>query len=250
MENTNSASMSEPSSLLSIFFEPGRTFEWLRDKPKFIMAGIVIIVATMAYQMVFLQQMGPDRMRRFMSEQLEKNPQIASMPAADKEKLIEQQLSIQKVVGYALPIFVIIGFLIGTLLYWLGAKAMGGSNFGFLQALSVFVYSSFPPTLIAMLANILILFLKSPDDIDIATSSRGLLHANPTMFYEGKETPVLTTLISTLDLFSIWGWILAAIGLSVVARLSKGSAWGVVIIIALIGVTLRVVGALLSGNPS
>jgi hypothetical protein len=70
------------------------------------------------------------------------------------------------------------------------------------------------------------------------------------MLLDGKAMPVLTTLISTLDLFAIWGWILAAIGLRITNRLSSGSAWAIVILVALIGVGLRVLGALLSGNPS
>jgi hypothetical protein len=53
-----------------------------------------------------------------------------------------------------------------------------------------------------------------------------------------------------LDLFMIWGWILAAIGLRITNRLSSGASWAVVIIIALIGVMFRVVSAFFSGNPS
>ena len=100
-----------------------------------------------------------------------------------------------------------------------------------------------------MLANIVVLFLKSADDIDIGASQRGLIHANPSFFFDGKESPVLTTLISTFDLFAIWGWILAAIGLHKVMRISKGSAWAVVLIIALLGVAYRVMSAFFSGNP-
>ena len=63
--------------------------------------------------------------------------------------------------------------------------------------------------------------------------------------------PVLTTVLATFDLFTIWGWILAAIGLRITNRLSSGSAWAIVLIFALIG--SRVKGYWLpvfSGNPS
>jgi hypothetical protein len=66
----------------------------------------------------------------------------------------------------------------------------------------------------------------------------------------GKSAPVLATLLSTIDLFAIWGWVLAAIGLRVTNRLSSGSAWALVLILALIGIAIRVVFALFSGNPS
>ena len=151
------------------------------------------------------------------------------------------------VVGETL-VFRFEGLVIGSLIYWLGSKLMGGSA-GFMQALSVWVYSSLPPTVISLLANFVVLFLKNPDDIDIATSSRGVIQANPSMLMDGKETPVLTTLVSSIDLFAIWGWVLAAIGLGVVAKLSKGSAWGIVAILALVGITLRVIFSLINGIP-
>jgi hypothetical protein len=61
--------------------------------------------------------------------------------------------------------------------------------------------------------------------------------------------PVLATLIGTFDVFFIWGWILAAIGLRITNRLSSGSAWAVVLILGLIGTLFRVIGAFFSGNP-
>jgi hypothetical protein len=47
----------------------------------------------------------------------------------------------------------------------------------------------------------------------------------------------------------IWGWILAAIGFHKVMKISKGSAWGIVLILALLGITYRIVSAYFSGNP-
>ena len=101
-----------------------------------------------------------------------------------------------------------------------------------------------------MIANFLVLILKSADEIDLTASQRGVIHANPGFLLNGKEMPVLTTIVSTLDLFMIWGWILAAIGLRITNRLSSGSAWAAVIIIALVGVLFRVMTAFISGNPS
>ena len=157
-------------------------------------------------------------------------------------------MTVQKVIRFAFPIVFLIISLIGALIYWLGAKVMGGTA-GFLHAFSIWIYSSLPPTVIGTLANFLVLFLKSPDDIDIATSSRGLVKANPTLLFDGKEMPVLATVLSTIDLFVIWGLVLAAIGMQKVAKLSAGSAWGIVLIITLIGLAFRVLFAFLNGVP-
>ena len=238
------ARMSEVGTLGSIFFEPGATFEDLRRKPRFLIAAILSILLISLFQFAFIQKVGFERIVR---ERLESNSRVQQMPEADKKLLIEQQTSdTAKMISYfATPVVLLIVFVVGGLIYWLGANAMGGSA-SFLQGLSVYTYSSFPPIVVSMLANFLILFLKSADEIEISASQNGLVHANPSFFIDGKSSPVLSALVATFDLFSIWGWILAAIGLRIVGKISTGAAWAIVLIVALIGVALRVVGALFS----
>jgi uncharacterized protein with PQ loop repeat len=197
----------------------------------------------------FSQKMGEDRYRRFIAEQVEKSPQASSMTAEQKQSGISLQMTIIRIVSYALPIFVIIGIAIGGLIYWLAGKAMGGS-LNYLHGVSVWVYSTLPVMVISTLANFIVLFLKDADEIDIAASQRGLIHANPSFFVDGKEMPVLATLFSTFDFFLIWGWVLAAIGLQRVARISSGASWAIVLILALLSLAARVVSALFSGNAS
>lgn len=233
--------MSEAATLGNIFFSPGETFNDLRRKPRFILASLIMIVLVTAFNFLFIQKIGFENMMR---TRLESSAGVQQMPAEDREKLIAQQTGpIVKTISYAAtPIVVVVIFLIGALLYWGGAQAMGGDE-TFLRALSVWVYSSFPPTVVSMLANILILFLKSPDDIDVATSQSGLIHANPSFFMDGKSMPVLSAVVATADLFFIWGWILAAIGLRITGKISSGAAWAIVLFVALLNIAFRVVPA-------
>ncbi|CAN5245636.1 hypothetical protein BH20ACI1_BH20ACI1_26970 [soil metagenome] len=243
-DTTEPAQMSEAATLGNIFFEPGNTFEDLRRKPRFILASLIIIVLVTTFSFLFANKIGEKGFRQFAIEQIDKSPQASGMSAEQKEQGINLQMTIMRVTRYLIPIFIIIGLAIGGLIYWLGANAMGGSM-NFSQGLSTYVYASLPPTLVAMLANILVLFLKSADEIDIAASQGGLIQANPS-FFIGKGSPVLSALLATFDLFSIWGWILAAIGLKIVGKISTGAAWGIILILALIGVAFRVVMALFS----
>lgn len=240
--------MSEVATLGGIFIEPGKTFEDLRRKPRFVLALLIMIIVATAYQFLFVGKMGEERMRNFTLEQMEKKSQIQSLSAEQKQQALETNMKITGFTRYFFPVLLIVGIAIGSLIYWGASKAMGGEG-NFWHATSAFVYSSFPPTVVASIANILILFLKSPDDIDIGLSQRGLVHANPAFFFDGKSMPVLATLIGTIDFFQIWGWILAAIGLQKLMKLSKTSAWTIVLILALVGLAFRVVGALFSGNP-
>jgi hypothetical protein len=77
-----------------------------------------------------------------------------------------------------------------------------------------------------------------------------LIKANPTLFFSGKDMPVLTTLLSTIDVFVIWGLVLAAIGLHKIGKISKGSAWAIVLIVTLFGLTARVLISFFQGVPA
>lgn len=238
--------MSEVGTLGSIFFEPGATFEDLRRKPRFAMAMVICIVVFMMFSFAFVSKVGYERIAR---ERLESSSFYQNQPPDAQQKMVEQQGGpIAKYISFALtPVFLLAMFFIGGLLYWGGANAMGGSM-SFLRGVAVYTYSSFPPWVVSMLANLLILFLKSPDDIDAVTGQQqGLIQANPSFFIDAKATPVLAAVLGTFDVFLIWGWILAVIGLRIVGKISTGAAAAIVIILALIfNVGLRVVGALFS----
>ncbi len=243
------AQMSEMGTIAGIFFEPGRVFEDLRRKPRFIIASVIIAACVTAYVFTLYQKVGEPGMRSFMAEQMDKSPQTQSLTAEQKKSAIDTQMTIQNVTRYVMPVFVFISLLIGGLLYWAAAKAFGGSG-GFLHNMAVWIYGSLPPTVVATLASILILMLKPADEINIAASQRTAIHANPSFFIDGSQQPVLATLLATLDVFFIWGWILAAIGLRITNKISSGSAWAIVVIFGLIGTALRIVGAYFSGNPT
>ena len=248
VDENEPAQMSEPATLAGIFFEPGKTFDDLRRKPRFIMATVAIIVLTTTFSFLLANKIGEEGFRQFASEQIDKNPRAGSLSAEQKEQSISMQLTIMSVTRYFTPIFIVIGLALGGLIYWLAGNAMGGSA-TFLHGVSAWVYSSLPPIVVGVIANIIVLLFKSADDIDFATSQRGLIQANPSFLIDGKSSPVLATLIGTFDLFAIWGWVLAAIGLQKLAKISSGAAWGIVIIMALVSVTFRVIFSFINKMP-
>ncbi|MDM7921720.1 MAG: Yip1 family protein [Pyrinomonadaceae bacterium] len=241
--------MSEAATLGNIFFEPGRTFEDLRKKPRFILAGLISIALFTGFAFALSAKYGDAGMRRAIVEIMDKNPQVASMPADQKAQTVEMQMMFSRIGRYLTPVFMAIMLLIGGLIYWLGAKAFGGTG-GFLHGLSVWTYSMFPPLVVGVVASLIILFFKSADEIDLATSQRGLAPSNLGFLFGKDTSPVLVTLVSVVDLFAIWGWVLAVIGLRVTNRLSTGSAAAIVFLLALVGVFFRIVGAFFSGNPT
>lgn len=237
-----SPQMSEMAMVGNIFLEPGSVFEDQRRKPRFIIGGLLVILAVSIFQITFVEKFGLETIVR---SRIESSKQTQELPTEQKDRIIEQQSSnIAKYITYgATPVVVALAFLLGGLIYWGGSKAMGGSG-SFWGGVGIWVYSSLPAALVFTVGNLIVLFLKSADDIDLANSQSGLLKANLGFFVDAKTMPVIAALLGSIDFFAIWGWVLAAIGLQKVAKLSSGAAWSIVLMVALVGVLFKVVGAL------
>jgi hypothetical protein len=246
----DAAAMTTPQTLTGIFFEPGRTFESLRVRPRFLTAGVLCIVIFMAFYLLYMTRVGYENI---VNARIEMQAQKTDMPDEQKNAARDIQMKpFVKAITYASPpIGFIVVFAAGAALYLLGVMAMGKS-ISYKQALAVWVYSTFPPLVIAMLANILVLFLRPPDPGDYAGVTRGLgglVHANPGAFMASDASPLLVTALSAFDLFAFYGLFLAALGLRKVGRLSSGSAWGIVLALYVLGVIAKLAVALFTHAP-
>jgi hypothetical protein len=245
---TDAPVMSTPETLSNIFFEPGRTFEALRERPRFLVAALVALAVFMAFYLGYTQRVGYDNI---VNAELETRSRTSEM--SDAQKAVGRDIQSKpfvKSLRYGSPVIGIsLMFAAGAGLYLLGAMLMG-KGISYKQALSVWTYSSLPPIVLAMTANLVLLFVRPPtEEAEIARGLAGLVHANPGILVDAAAHPVLATALGSLDLFAIYGLFLAALGLRKVARLSSGSAWGIVLGLWLIGVVARLVGAAMSGTP-
>jgi hypothetical protein len=245
----NAPAMSTAATISGIFFEPTPVFDSLRERPRFLVAAIICLAAFMIFNITYFQRLGFETVIR---AETESNPRAASATPEQKEQGIEFQLKpafkafrlLSPILGFA------IFFAAGAALYLLGAIAMGG-RLNYKQALSVWVYSSLPPTVVMMVINFVLLFVALPDDdMGIARGARrGLVHANLGMLVDPSASPVLSTVLGSFDLFSFYGLFLGALGLRRVGRMSAGAAWGAVLALWLVGLLMRVVFASITKTP-
>jgi hypothetical protein len=239
VEEETGPQMSEAASLFNIYLEPGNTFRSIRIKPKFILALAVTIVLSLGFWFAVNQKVG---IGEVFVDAMKKSPQYEQMDGPTREKAASfYRGAIFKGIFFgAIVIVSIITAFIGGLIYWLGVNAMGGTA-RYMHGVSVWVYSIYAPTLIFVIANIIVLMLKAKDDIDSSfMQTGGLIKANPTLFVDVAHSPVLRVLLTSVDLFQIFGLIIAAIGLRIVGKVSSTSAWTVVLGLKLIVLVISV----------
>jgi hypothetical protein len=236
-ETSSGPSMTTTETLTGIFFEPGKVFDSLRARPRFLAAGVVLVLLTVIVTAVLYLRVD---MGQFIREKLEASPGAAQLTEEQKEVRVKYGKTLGAVL---VPISVPIIVAAGAALYLLGVIALGGS-IGYKGSLAVWVYSSLPPAVLGTVIGVCVLLLKDPDRVD----PEHLLFTNPGAFMGEGTSPILTTLLLQFDLLKFYGLFLAALGLRKVARLSSGSAWGIVISFWVIGVVLRIVRAGLFGS--
>lgn len=238
--------MSTGETLSGIFFEPGRVFESLRARPRFLVAGLIIIAVSLAFSVLFFQRANYEEVMRAA---VEETPSAAQQSPEQKLKTLEVRLhpAVKAFYYISRPLAVAITLAISATLYLLGAMALG-QRISFKQALSISTYSRFPPELLAGLLNILLLFLKSADDLELSQLRNGLVRADLSLLVDAKTSPVMAATLGSFDLFAFYGLYLAALGLRKVAKLSPESAWGIVLTIWIIKVLLRIIWAAAFGT--
>ena len=229
--------MSTPETLTGIFFEPGRVFESFRNRPKFLIAGLIIFILTISVTALVYARID---MGQYIRDKMEQNPRNAGQTEQQKEMAVQ----IGKYVAPAIIVLSVpVTIAAGAALYLLGVMAFGGS-IGYKQSLSVWAYSSFPPAVLGTIVAVLVLFLKASGDID----PEHLLVTNPGAFMGSESSPVLVALLTNFDLLRFYGLFLAAIGLRKVAKISSGSAWAIVLGFFLIRAILGVASAAIFGG--
>ncbi|HEV7889161.1 MAG TPA: YIP1 family protein [Pyrinomonadaceae bacterium] len=225
--------MSTAETLTGIFFEPGRTFEALRARPRFLIAVIILIALALVVTVLLMQKVD---FVEFITKQITSGPRSEQMTPEAKAAAIGFWTGpIGKVVIYVIPpVFIAIAIAAGAAIYLLAAMLMGG-KMSYKQALSVWVYSSFPPGVLQTVLSVVILFMKSAEDIDLNKSGGGLVVTSLAALVN-PSSPALRGALSWFDLFTFYGMYLAALGLRKVGKLSSGSAWTIVIALWVIGV--------------
>jgi hypothetical protein len=241
--------MSALQKLTGIFYEPTRVFRNLRSHPRWLAAFLVIVVVNLIYTNAFVYRLTPERIVNHTFEKMEQSP---IKPPPDKmeqakEDALQQATQpvqrIQSAVKSFLGVFVFAAFVAGLCL--LGVLAFGG-RINFWQAFAAGLYSWVPVAVISKLLSLVILFVKSPDDIHPILGQETLVQDNLGILFTPGEHPALFSLGAAIGVLSLYGLWLRAKGLANAGqKVSSSAAWGVAITLWVLAVLLGMIFATL-----
>lgn len=204
--------MNEPARLFGVFYEPGKVFADVAEKPRWGIAPILVsILVGLALVYAISSHIGWETTIR---QTLSNNPRMADLPAEQREKAIATGTKIASIGGWIgailgapFSVLIIAGVLTGLFNGLLGTE---------LKFATMFAITAYALLVRALLAALLILlaYLKPPEEFNIQVSP-----FSPAAYMNRLEYPKwLMSLCGSLDLFTLWSIVLLAIGFSVAAR--------------------------------
>ena len=221
MSEVNKVELGEPSvpkpSIFGMIWSPIEQFDRIRERPR-IWGPLAIIVGLFIIGMI-ISVLGVDAGMEGISE--EEMAMFAGIAAAGSV-----------IAGVFVPV---IGTLFNSFIYWIIAK-IARSEVSFKQLFSMSTYIMVIAALSVIVNGIGTLVLGGNGETYF-TSLGSIIPA------EGA----ISGLLSSIELFSIWGVILSALGLIRVANFSKGLAWTIAIAFFAIGVIIAMIGASFAG---
>ncbi len=214
------------STVLGTFRTPVRTLQEAGEKKSVAWPLILCTAASIAFLVALLPRLD---VQRTISDQLDLVPATQAMSPHDCEDAIESGVKLTKISTAASAAFgPAVAALATAFCLWLGFMVAGAKP-AFLSTLAVTAHALLPLALRQLLALPALFSRSAVRQQDLAR----LLPSNLAAFWVPAGAPLTpkVSLLTALDLFSLWSIVLLAIGMASVAKVSKARSASVVAVL-------------------
>jgi hypothetical protein len=219
------APLSEGQRLIGVFFAPSKTFTDLRRNASWWAPFLIITLFSMLFVTVVDQKVGfykvAENLIQLQPKQAER---LDSMPTDQRQKAMQLQATITKVISYAVPVIALILYAVFAAILYATLKFAASADIKYKTLFALVVYTRLPELLMSILAMLSLLAGVSSDGFNIQNP----VATNAGYFIGPEGSAVLRALLSPLDVFVIWTLILTAIGITCISKVKRGTAFGVV----------------------
>jgi len=220
------AAPSRIDDYLDVFVSPTALFT-RRSDGKFGQALLVMVVLASILFFATKTAMAPimdAEMAKGMAGAMKANPNMTPEQVESAKAIGAKFASI----GF-MVIILVAPFILGTVV-WLAARVVGGA-LGFAQGITVATFAMYPRLVEAIVNAVQALLMdesKLTSRLSVSLGLGRLLDPATTNAY-------LLVLAGRIDVFTLWGTALVAIGVKVIAKVSTGQAVGAAVIVWIIG---------------
>jgi hypothetical protein len=215
--------LSEVERVVDTFIAPTKTFTDLRRSSKWLVPAVIMILSSLAVVYTAQVKIG---FPKIVDTQIQMQPKAAErldkLSPEDRAKQMESIIKVNQIVSYCFWIFLLIFLLI------VAAVLLGTFNFGlgteltFNQCIAVTMYTALPSVIKGMLTIMVILMGATGNftfQNPIASNLSGLVDPSSHFLY---------SLLTSIDIFTIWTLLLAGIAFSCLTKVARGTCMAVV----------------------
>ncbi len=217
--------LSEGQRLVNTFFAPSKTFTDLRRNASWWAPFLIIAIVSLLFVYVVDQKVG---FRKVVENQIQSQPKqadrIEHMPADQRQKTMQQQVTVTKIFSYTFSVTMLVWYAIVGAVLLATLKFGASADVKYKTLFALVIYASVPGLLKSLLAILSLLAGVSSDGFTFQNP----IATNPGYFIDPTASPVLYSLLTRLDIFTIWTLALTAIGITCISKVKRGTAFAVV----------------------
>lgn len=230
---TQHQNMNAMQRIFGVFFSPKNTFEDIDRKPTWVVPVALILAIVVAFTIITMPITMPEQMEKQREKMLERG-----MGDDQIDQIMASQEKIGKFIGPVGAVIstIIILLIFAGILIFVGNIVLGGKT-TFKTMFSVYVHSS----LIGMLGMLLSLPLI------IQKQTANVHFSLALMLSEDQSKTILYNVLKAFGLFSIWQYVVLAIGFAVIYKFSMKKAGIAMVVLFLIYVGFSVAMAQIFG---
>jgi hypothetical protein len=218
--------------IAGVLFAPGDTFADIVRKPSALAPLILLVLIAYASTIVTLPI--TDWEPLISQQQAAMRAQNPNIDSATLERMEGVTRMIGKITGYVGPILLIGIWLIIAGVLFLAFRLFGGEG-KFSQAFAITIYAWIPLSISSILLTVVARARGSFNPLMAPV----LVKSNPAFLVDMKEHAALFSLLSALDLFTIWTLVLLVIGFATMSRFSKAKSAAIIVSLWLAGVVVK-----------
>jgi hypothetical protein len=231
------APLSETQRVVDTFVAPSKTFTDILRKATFWGPLLILILVAVGFSFGVQQKVGWDKVfENNMHQQPSREEQFEKLSADQQATQKAVGVKITEVITYCYPVIILIFTAIFALLICVTANFIFGGSSKFGQVFAVNMYANLVMNIKYLLAIVALFAGLAPDSFLIQNP----VGTNVGYFLSTDAPKWLAALCAHLDLFEIWSVLLTTLGISIVAKVSRGKAAAAVIgwwlIFVLVGV--------------
>jgi hypothetical protein len=205
-----------------VLFAPAEAFQEIVRRPDILAPLLLIIALGFATTATIMRHLDYESFGALQREQFRKQQPNAT--EADLDRFARIGVAGTKVFAWISPVLMALFYAIVAGVLLLAFRLMGGEG-RYAQSFSVTLYAWAPLLLYSIVTAIVVTARGSFDPVTAAS----IVKSNPAFLVEWREQPLLYSLLSSLDVFSVWTLILFTFGFSAMSRLSRGLSAAIVV---------------------